>query len=236
MGVRRGRWNDQRDTSTCIASVSRLEPANADLNKMDSVCGILISGNVRARFTIASISRLTSWSIIPLSILRVLALGPILRSADYTFTVVPAVVWAQLEMHLSLIASTIPCMRPFLRAFHTGYYTTDMSNSGLYGTHSRSSNKGSASASRILGESRGYGESYDMKPRKKKELEPPEDLGPLRPDVALDAFRVQVRPGKAKSQSRNGWSRELHFEDANSSTSDGSDRRIIRKTVGYSVH
>jgi hypothetical protein len=30
--------------------------------------------------------------------------------------------WAQLEMHLSIITATIPCLRIFLKSFNTGYF------------------------------------------------------------------------------------------------------------------
>lgn len=62
--------------------------------------------------------------IIPLAIARIQNLKGAGNSTDYTFDVVLAVVFAQLEMHYSLIAATIPCARPFLKALNTGYMAT----------------------------------------------------------------------------------------------------------------
>jgi len=47
--------------------------------------------------------------IIPLAIARIRNLNVIANSTDYTFDVVLAIVFAQVEMHYSLIAATIPC-------------------------------------------------------------------------------------------------------------------------------
>lgn len=68
--------------------------------------------------------RLTRYSIIAVAILRLIYLKHALSSTDYAFKIVPAEVLTQIEMHYSLIAATIPCMRPFLKAFNTGYLST----------------------------------------------------------------------------------------------------------------
>ena len=62
--------------------------------------------------------------IIPLTIARIENLNRAGNSTDYTFDVVLAVVFAQVEMHYSLIAATIPCARPFLKALNTRYLAT----------------------------------------------------------------------------------------------------------------
>lgn len=59
--------------------------------------------------------------IIPVAIRRIVALNSVRISADYTFDIVTAVILAQAEMHYNLIAATIPCARPFLKALNTGY-------------------------------------------------------------------------------------------------------------------
>jgi hypothetical protein len=62
--------------------------------------------------------------IIPVAILRLVNLNHDSGSTDYSWDIVLAVVLAQVEMHFSLIASTIPCLRPFLKALDTGYLAT----------------------------------------------------------------------------------------------------------------
>jgi hypothetical protein len=62
--------------------------------------------------------------IIPVAILRFTTLYSNSDSRDYTWDIVLAVVMTQVEMHFSLIASTIPCLRPFLKALDTGYLAT----------------------------------------------------------------------------------------------------------------
>lgn len=59
--------------------------------------------------------------IIPLAVGRISELNSARTSSDYTFDIVSAVLFAQVEMHYSLIAATIPCARPVLKALGTGY-------------------------------------------------------------------------------------------------------------------
>lgn len=59
--------------------------------------------------------------IIPLAIGRMLELNAARASTDFTFDIVTAVIFAQVEMHYGLIAATIPCARPVLKALGTGY-------------------------------------------------------------------------------------------------------------------
>jgi hypothetical protein len=62
--------------------------------------------------------------IIPTAIIRVANLYKTLGSTDYTWDLVLPVVLEQVEMHFSLIAATIPCLRPFLSVWNTGYLAT----------------------------------------------------------------------------------------------------------------
>lgn len=62
---------------------------------------------------------LTVPSLIPLSILRLVSLSHTLRSPDYTLRLADSEIWTQIELHYNVVAATIPCLRPFLRAFYT---------------------------------------------------------------------------------------------------------------------
>jgi hypothetical protein len=62
--------------------------------------------------------------VIPVAILRLVNLKNTSNSTDYTWDLVLAIVLAQVEMHFCLISSTIPCLRPFLKALDTGYLAT----------------------------------------------------------------------------------------------------------------
>ena len=182
---------------------------------------------------------LTARSVIPLSILRLVTLTPVLASPDYTFTLVPAAVYTQIEMHFSVIASTIPCMRPFLKAFNSGYMTTTMENCDPLGTHVGSSNKDSNNQSLRDNSAESYAMSSQVRSKRRskaaEDLAALESLGPLRPDVPQNASSAQGETGIRRQSSGNGGKPEVHFADSNSFTSDGSDKMIIRKTVAYSV-
>jgi hypothetical protein len=62
--------------------------------------------------------------VIPTAIIRVVNLNNKSGSLDYTWDIVLPVVLEQVEMHFSLIAATIPCLRPFLSVWNTGYLAT----------------------------------------------------------------------------------------------------------------
>lgn len=43
------------------------------------------------------------------------------RSSDIFFSLVPTTLCAQIQLHWALMAATIPCLKPFMRAANTGY-------------------------------------------------------------------------------------------------------------------
>lgn len=55
-------------------------------------------------------------------IIRLVSLRDNMNATDFTWSFTMPALWAQLEMHLSSIAATIPCLRIFLKSFNTGYF------------------------------------------------------------------------------------------------------------------
>jgi hypothetical protein len=55
-------------------------------------------------------------------VIRLVSLQNSSDAHDFTWSFTMPALWAQLEMHLSIIAATIPCLRIFLKSFNTGYF------------------------------------------------------------------------------------------------------------------
>jgi hypothetical protein len=54
-------------------------------------------------------------------VIRLVSLHDNVNAKDFTWAFTMPAMWAQLELHLSLVGSTIPCLRIFLKSFNTGY-------------------------------------------------------------------------------------------------------------------
>jgi hypothetical protein len=108
--------------------------------------------------------------IIPVAILRFVSLNSNSRSTDYTWDVVLAIALAQVEMHFSLIAATVPCLRPFLKALDTGYLATqagqvdrsivDPATESSYALRSKSSTNDPGSKRNSFSNRNSYRNSY----------------------------------------------------------------------------
>ncbi|KAF2400461.1 hypothetical protein EJ06DRAFT_431544 [Trichodelitschia bisporula] len=177
--------------------------------------------------------------ILPMAIARLSELYRIHSSNNYTFDVVNAIIFGQVEMHYTLIAASIPCMRPFLKAWNTGLLALD-----------------AGAIDRALAPGYGSHDSYALNSRssigeiKQKEnsvvssrTKPP-TIAPHRPRAATEATtgtapRIPsptVDPRKefvphAVTTIGHG----AHAGDTVSISSEGSEKMIIRKTVGYTV-
>lgn len=138
-------------------------------------------------------------------------------STDYTFDLVLAAVYTQLEMHACLVSATVPCMRPFLKAFDTGYWGTTIAQVDP----TASTTKGSAGSVYVL-QSKSSGARMQLESQTMTVDIP---MGNLRPEPVDHSTRIEhIEFQKKDGQSDNG-----------SLTSHGSDKMIIRKTVAYSV-
>jgi len=178
--------------------------------------------------------------IIPLTIARIENLNRAGNSTDYTFDVVLAVVFAQVEMHYSLIAATIPCARPFLKALNTGYLATvaDQVDPVLREQNQRGDMY-------MLGSK---GESDFSKGRlsnrysavRKVSEDPINNISPATTSLQLPMLSLTSGPGDYLTS--NAVSRVCHGRNASGcpqstarSDNSGPERWIIEKTVGYEV-
>lgn len=123
-----------------------------------------------------------------------------------------AAIYTQVEMHYSLIAATVPCMRPFLMAFNSGYLGTSAAQVDP-----------SASLN-----SKGRSESYVLQSKSSHRGNEPQTVisrptPKLRNDADHSIVYVETQdPTKAGDR--------VSIESA-----EGSDRMIIKKMVGYAV-
>lgn len=135
-----------------------------------------------------------------------------MKSNDYTFQIVTTDVFTQLEMHLCIISATIPCMRPFLKAFDTGYLGTTVAQIDPTAI----STKGSK------------GSMYVMQSDKSSE-------------GRSAARTVDIPMGRLRSEPVEHMTRIEHIDfdgqrgDGSSLVTNASDEMIIRKTVDYKV-
>lgn len=176
--------------------------------------------------------------LIAIIVLRICSLAMIQHSTDYTFKVALLATLSQVEMHFSLISATIPCLRPFLKAFNTGSFSTyaaqmekGMLASAEEGINLRSSKRSSRRMSsthrssfpqRLSTASTSCSGALrspenDKAPQLPPHLEAPEE------HPNFDPFAVP-----AVTTVYHGDAGSLYDDDKDS-------RRIIRKTMGYGV-
>jgi hypothetical protein len=176
-------------------------------------------------------------AIIPLAMVRIHDLNKISKSTNWPFDIVTAIVFAQLEMHFSLIAATIPCLRPFLKAANTGYLATQAVQVDRAIHDEQTNNSSYAMASKVSRHSR-----RSLRKNSLSILSPRASLTtisrlqgqdevviPLPPHLeateehpVLDPFSLPTRT-------------TIQHHDERSVTSDGSQRNFIKKTVEYDV-
>jgi hypothetical protein len=180
--------------------------------------------------------------IIPLAIARIQNLNMAGNSTDYTFDVVLAVVFSQVEMHYSLIAATIPCARPFLKALNTGYLATaaDQVDPTLREQNQRGdsymlSSKGESDFSKSRVSNR-YSATPAAKQSPEDQINAISESAPTPTSLQLPMPSVTSGPGDYLMS--HAVSRVYASDRPQSNTrSDGPgpDRLIIKKTVGYEV-
>ncbi len=172
--------------------------------------------------------------IIPLTIARIKNLNQAGNSTNYTFDVVLAVVFAQVEMHYSLVAATIPCARPFLKALNTGYLATvaDQVDPVLREQNQRGDMYmlGSKGESDV---SKGRLSNRYSAVRKASEDQINNNISPATTSLQLSA----TASGPGDYLTSNAVSRVCHGPNASGcpQSTATSERWIIKKTVGYEV-
>lgn len=142
-----------------------------------------------------------------ITILRLIALKSAFSGPDYPFAIVPTQVYTQIEMHFTILAATIPCMRLFLKNFNTGYLGTTLEQ--VDPSASMNGTKGSNSYAMSTVRSRHLNSQSNEKEKERPQIK-------LRP--AGDGLNTTLALHEAAT-------------DTGSITSDGSDKIIIRKTV-----
>jgi hypothetical protein len=75
--------------------------------------------NLRDKFIVLYLFSLRL-PVIPLGIMRIQRLFATRHSTDYTFDIVPTLVFSQVEQHWALVAASIPCIRLLFRSWSTG--------------------------------------------------------------------------------------------------------------------
>ncbi|KAF2759191.1 hypothetical protein EJ05DRAFT_499612 [Pseudovirgaria hyperparasitica] len=185
---------------------------------------IYLVWNLHAPFSTKFIVVTAFWFRLPISALGGLRLWNLMSafdSPDVTWSLVKTAVYTQAEMHLCIVSATIPCMRPFLRLFNTGYLSTttgqmdphDMYRKRAAGKPRSRSNTLSESMSRSRFRDRGF----------KRQVKNPEmELGPLRPDHADTRNLIECRKPST-------------VVDAESLREHGSDQIMVRRTVDIRV-
>lgn len=128
---------------------------------------------------------------------------------DTSHSIITVEILTQLELHFAVISATVPCLRIFLKALHTGYLGTtledvDPTNTRLATVGSQDYGKSSHAYSHTL--------SYTRSKETPPHCDTPLELGPH--DRANTSKAVHEAP-----------------PDAESVASDSSDRIMIRKTV-----
>ncbi|KAI9801612.1 MAG: hypothetical protein M1825_003291 [Sarcosagium campestre] len=150
--------------------------------------------------------------VIAAGVLRIIFLTRALNSSDYTFESVDFSVVTMIELHYSLMAATIPCMKPFIKAFNTGFLgtTARQTEIGGYGSNSEYGPRDTSYALQSISSEYGYVKQSRSSSGK---------VPVLRPDGGDNATSVEHDP----------------HHPSGSMTSDGSEKMIIRQTVGWNV-
>lgn len=69
--------------------------------------------------------------VIP-AIMHITSLETAFRLGNLSLTSVLPFIYAQVEMHFGTMATTIPCLKPFIKSFNTGWGTVIPNESGSY--------------------------------------------------------------------------------------------------------
>jgi len=187
--------------------------------------------------------------IIPLVAARISALNSIKNSTDYTFDVVNSVIFAQVIMHYSLIAATIPCSRPVLKALGTGYMApiADQVDPVLREQNTRGDSY--ALSSKEASTKSKHRSSFFSLPsstlRMNETSHRISSISETSPDTSPPQIPLLTHPGRPTSavdNYLNSVTQVSHGSAASSReaslripASAGSDKLIIKKTIGYAV-
>ena len=179
--------------------------------------------------------------VIAASLARLADLGFAYGSAEPFFDIVPAGIATQCALHYSLMAATIPCMKPFIISFNTSWGTTNPRGTSYaldelsYGSRDRDRGAGlsyvpanHSVVSQHGGEERRGSTKRTMASPNKPRGSVGQNIG-----VAL-SLDSKLRP-EAIGHSTYVGKEQRGKGDAESMETDGSQQMIIRKTEDYTV-
>jgi hypothetical protein len=175
--------------------------------------------------------------IIPLALVRIFHLNNISKSTNWPFDVVMPIVFAQLEMHFSLIAANVPCLRLFLKAANTGYLATQAVQVDR-AIHDEENNDSSyamtSKASRLSRRSFRKNSLAILSPRTSlatiSRLQGHDEVA-----VQLSAHLEATEEYPVLDPSSHPTLTTIRHQDQRSLNSDVSDRNFIKKTVEYDI-
>jgi len=165
--------------------------------------------------------------LIAFAILRLLFLSKGITSLNPSLDLVGAVVWAEIELHYSNFAGTIPCLRPFMMAVSTDYGATEPRQPlGSKGYDSYRSGNGME-----------RGSNYGLSSMLSRTGTRPNSMNP--------GLFSTSRRGTSRMDSSNGFRHgannkstvihEVTHHDSNSIGSNDSRKMIIKKEVDFRV-
>ena len=167
--------------------------------------------------------------LIAFIILRLHYLGRGIHSPNPTLDLVGAVVWGEIELHYSVLAVTIPCLRPFMMAVSTDYGATEPRpalGSRAYGSSGGSANK--LGSSYVLN-SMGSGQRSRMNSENNPSMFHKARMGASRLTSNDSIFRTHRSQNKSVIASQEG------NHDSGSIESNDSRRMIIKKEIDFKV-
>ena len=191
--------------------------------------------------------------VVTAAIIRVAYLNGALSSSNPFLDLVPVAIATQVELHYSLMAATVPCMKPFVISFNTSWGThvprgtsyalSNMSN-GHHGGGGGGSNSRSRNRSKLLGsKQRSQDDEYVPAHQVVKEASRNHSVGGGHSQTRGSAganigvamsIDQKLRPEKIGHSTFVGPERRLRSDSASLET-EGSQQMIIRKTEDYTV-
>ncbi|KAM5471699.1 hypothetical protein MferCBS49748_001870 [Microsporum ferrugineum] len=98
--------------------------------------------------------------VVGFSIFRLTTIHGVVDLRDPTLSMVPYVIWTEILLHYSIMAATIPCLKPFFIAFNTGWGQGSHKRTSRYPPYnSRTSSKTGPNFSNKLGKIMGSPQS-----------------------------------------------------------------------------
>ncbi len=158
-------------------------------------------------------------SVMAISMVRLSYLNRLAPSADPSFDGVAAAVCTQMELTYAIVATTLPCLKPFMAALNTRYGGTTAVNMPSSGTKASNTTTTINSSAYALG---------GLSPTSKHRLDS-KNGNKTEAELADGDVSVAAAPAPAH------YNVEVHVGDHASLGSDDSNRLIIAKHTSWAV-